>query len=78
MAKLDWRRARTFRPEYEPRSSGISSETAEWAEKHRAQVRKLKLHCRACNHQGKAHARLDARFVCSRCGSHRVKVALDV
>jgi hypothetical protein len=74
MAKLDWRRARTYRFERKPEGS----DTAEWAERHRAQVRKLKLTCRACGHQGKARARLDARFVCSRCGSHCIKPQLDL
>lgn len=74
MAKLDWRRARTFRREWEP----TSTDTVEWIEQHRAQVRALKLTCRACGHQGRARARLDARFVCSKCGSHRVKPALDL
>jgi|SRR5215475_9353816 len=38
MTKLDWRRAKRFQPEYEPRPSGISAETQEWAERHRAKV----------------------------------------
>jgi ribosomal protein S27AE len=74
MAKLDWRRAKTYRAEWEPQGT----DTVEWAEKHRAQVRALKLTCRGCGHQGKARARLDARFVCSKCGSHRIKPALDL
>ena len=36
MARMDWRRAKRFVPEYEPRPSGISAETEEWAKRHRA------------------------------------------
>ena len=40
MARMDWRRAKVYRREWEPRPSGISLETVAWAAEMRARAKR--------------------------------------